>query len=313
MKFKLIQLLKKYKIETLSFVDIGAMSSLEYINELDTLTYIVGFEPNKIEAEKLLKKYGRTPFKSFVLETECLSDKQEEIEFNILKHPSMSSFLNVDLDNYEKHFGLYKEFNFWKNNIEIEQKIKIKATTIDDYFEENIFIDFLKLDTQGSELKILKGGSKLIERKKIAIIKIEVSTIPIYKNQAVFSDIDLFLRAKGYVLVDFLSYRATYNPIFGKTKNKNTHYAPCGDAIYILNSEYLDESSKIRSAIVLNWLGYISLAKHLIKSTGLTLNEQDYILNYDFRSFKKLLKQFLTNICPPIVFHYLKIFFSFII
>lgn len=306
MKFKLIKLLKKYKIEIFNFVDVGAMGSLDYIEELDVITCIIGFEPNKIEAQKLHKKYERTPFQSFVLETDCLSDKQEEVEFNILKHSSMSSLLDVDIDNYKKNFGLYREFDLWKKNIEIEQKIKLKSTTIDNYFKENIFIDFLKLDTQGSELKILQGALKLIEEKRIAIIKVEVTTIPVYKNQVVFSDIDLFLRNYGYVLVDFLTYRAIYNPLFGKSQNRNNHYGPCGDAIYILNTEHLNESSKIRSAVILNWLGYISLAKHLISTTILTSDEQNYILNYNFKSFKKMLKQFLINTCPPMVFYYIK-------
>jgi len=306
MKFKLNQLLKKYKIVDFNFVDVGAMDALEYIYELDAVTCIVGFEPNKNEAYKLYKKYNRVPFQSFVLETDCLSDKQEEVEFNIMKHASMSSLLDIDFANYKKNFGQYKEFDSWEKNVEIEEKIKVKSITIDDYFKEHTFIDFLKLDTQGSELKILKGASKLIAERRIAIIKVEVSTIPIYKDQAVFSDVDLFLREQGYVLVDFLTYRAIYNPLFGKSQNRNSHYAPCGDAIYILNTEYLNESSKIRSAIMLNWLGYISLAKYIISKTILTLDEQNYILNYNFKSLKKMFKQFLINICPPIVVYYFK-------
>lgn len=306
MKFELIKLLKKYEIRNLNFVDVGAKDSIEYIKDLGPLTSIVAFEPNKEEAEKVNKKYEKMDFQSFILETKCLSDVEGKFEFNIMKHASMSSLLEVDIDNYKKNFGSYEKYQTWEKNVEIESKVIVDSTTIDNYFKEINCIDFLKIDTQGSELRILKGALNKMQNKRILIIKVEVSTIPIYKNQALFTEIDLFLRENNYVLVDFLTYREVYTPLFSKILNNNIHYAPCGDAIYILNTADLNESSKIKSALLLSWLGYFSLAKHIISETTLTDEEKNFVLEYDFSSVKTKIKLFLTNICPPVLMYYAK-------
>ena len=53
------------------------------------------------------------------------------------------------------------------------------------------YIDFLKLDTQGNELNIIKSiGSKI---SNVSVIKTEVEMIPMYKNQPLFHDVSSFL------------------------------------------------------------------------------------------------------------------------
>jgi Methyltransferase FkbM domain len=58
--------------------------------------------------------------------------------------------------------------------------------------------DVIKLDTQGSELDILKGAVKSLQGT--SFIDIEVEFNPIYKSQPLFSEVDMFLRAHGFVL-----------------------------------------------------------------------------------------------------------------
>lgn len=58
--------------------------------------------------------------------------------------------------------------------------------------------DFLKLDTQGSELDILRGGERLLAT--VRALEIEVELNPIYRGQPLFGDVDRFLRDRGFVL-----------------------------------------------------------------------------------------------------------------
>jgi len=37
----------------------------------------------------------------------------------------MSSLLNLDVKNYQEHFGAYKEFDSWKNSVGLRKKIEI--------------------------------------------------------------------------------------------------------------------------------------------------------------------------------------------
>ena len=60
--------------------------------------------------------------------------------------------------------------NSEKNYFEEHQKLlnvsKVRCDTIDNIWKKRNFIDFLKLDTEGSELFILDGAKKNLEKKK---------------------------------------------------------------------------------------------------------------------------------------------------
>ena len=59
--------------------------------------------------------------------------------------------------------------------------------------------DFLKVDTQGSEVSILKGFGSLLDTA--VGIEIECEFVPLYENQPLVTDVVVFLRARGFVLV----------------------------------------------------------------------------------------------------------------
>jgi hypothetical protein len=64
---------------------------------------------------------------------------------------------------------------------------------------ENIF---LKVDTQGFEMEVLRGAKNLLEKGKIKIIFIELCTIEKYKGQAKYDEIFNYLHTFGFVLYD---------------------------------------------------------------------------------------------------------------
>lgn len=55
------------------------------------------------------------------------------------------------------------------------EKVKINVDTIDHFCEEQKIdrIDFLKIDTEGFELDILRGAKKMLEEKRVDIIQFE--------------------------------------------------------------------------------------------------------------------------------------------
>jgi len=77
---------------------------------------------------------------------------------------------------------------------------EIEAVTLDDWARKAGTgpIDYLKLDTQGSELEILGGAERVLA--DVRCLEIEVEFNPIYRGQPVFSDVDSHLRARGFVL-----------------------------------------------------------------------------------------------------------------
>ena len=59
-------------------------------------------------------------------------------------------------------------------------------------------VDVMKLDTQGSELDVLRGAGEALA--SVRLLEIEVEFNPIYEGQPLFGDVDAFLRARGFVL-----------------------------------------------------------------------------------------------------------------
>lgn len=87
-------------------------------------------------------------------------------------------------------------FNGFEGFGTVERKVPMPTRKLSDV-EEVDKLHYIKIDVQGSELMILQhGGAKLDE---LAMIQIEVSFISLYKNQASFGEIDLFMRSKGFI------------------------------------------------------------------------------------------------------------------
>lgn len=59
-------------------------------------------------------------------------------------------------------------------------------------------VDIIKLDTQGSELDILRGAERILGT--VRALEVEVEFNPIYSGQPLFGDVDRFLRDRGFVL-----------------------------------------------------------------------------------------------------------------
>jgi FkbM family methyltransferase len=78
--------------------------------------------------------------------------------------------------------------------------VEIEVTTLDLWADTSKvrFLDFIKLDTQGSELDILRGAEKLLHT--VRALEVEVEFNPIYEGQPLFADVDAFLRQRGFVL-----------------------------------------------------------------------------------------------------------------
>jgi FkbM family methyltransferase len=86
----------------------------------------------------------------------------------------------------------YKEItSYFKDAIEV----KLLSTTLDN-MAFNVNFDFIKLDTQGSELDILKGGNKLVKYAKYILL--EASIKPYNENAPLFNDMVEYLFSKGF-------------------------------------------------------------------------------------------------------------------
>ena len=85
--------------------------------------------------------------------------------------------------------------------LDFKEKINVETITLNDFFVEKELdgIDFVHMDVQGAELKVLKGAKKYLN--KVKAIWLEVSNIELYKGQPLTSDIEDFMKSRGFELI----------------------------------------------------------------------------------------------------------------
>ena len=106
----------------------------------------------------------------------------------------------VEFNIYETASSVLKENNETGARIEIRTLTTLDNITINTAFAQP---DFIKIDTQGYELEILKGAEKTIQHTQFILL--EVSLIDIYKSCPLVSEVVAFMQAKGFVLYDICS------------------------------------------------------------------------------------------------------------
>jgi FkbM family methyltransferase len=91
------------------------------------------------------------------------------------------------------HLALFNLFPIWG---EVKNRIPVSTKRLDD-IAEIAAMDFLKMDIQGSERDVLEHGrSRLAEA---VVVQTEVSFVPLYEGQPVLGEMDLALRALGFL------------------------------------------------------------------------------------------------------------------
>ncbi len=143
----------------------------------------------------------------------ALGEKNGSQMLYVTKSPLCSSLL-------EPNSVLLNRFLNLADLVKLESEEEIEVITLDTFCElENIQeIDFLKIDVQGAGLDVLKGGENLLH-KSVFAIQVEVEFSPLYKNEALFSEVDQYLRSKGFVLFDmFIPQRGVRAPITSQVR-----------------------------------------------------------------------------------------------
>jgi FkbM family methyltransferase len=107
----------------------------------------------------------------------------------ICQAPGMTSLLTPEPRTLEC-FPLFAHFG------RVVQEVAVETRTLDSIAEIKA-LDFLKIDIQGSELSVFRNGAARLAGA--VALQAEVSFLPLYKNQPVFGDIDLALRALGFI------------------------------------------------------------------------------------------------------------------
>ena len=118
-------------------------------------------------------------------------EDDKEVKFNITNNGQSSSIL--EFGSHEKHHP----------HIKMVGSKQLKTTRLDTFIKKNKIpiekLNFMNIDIQGKELDALKSMEKYIQY--VQYIYTEVNTEKVYKDCALLSEIDEFLKEKGFVRV----------------------------------------------------------------------------------------------------------------
>jgi len=181
----------------LTVVDIGAQE-LEgekhvYAPLVDSgLPYqIIGFEPQQ---DKIDAAMARNPDSRVKLFPTFIGDGQGHT-FHINNDDATSSLLPL---NEALNSGLVD-----LSHLRTVRKVDVSTSRLDDVLSSVGAVDFLKLDIQGFEMPVLQHAAAVLQRTNV--VHCEVSFMPIYDQQALFSEVETLLRDAGFYLLDFSS------------------------------------------------------------------------------------------------------------
>ena len=194
-EYNFISLIEKLlKNEKILALDVGAQggfnSDFFFPKKYNIFFEEILVEPLKEEAKKLKDK-------KYVI-NKGLWNKREKKKLYVLGNRlGSSSMYKPD----EKKFDLHNIRNKDFDNYKITQTIEIECDTITNQLTELEIenLDYLKIDTQGAELEILKG----IGNYKPLLIKIEAHFFSIYNEVPSWHKLINFLYDKNYVLIDW--------------------------------------------------------------------------------------------------------------
>ena len=190
----------------LTALDVGAQGGF-FDSSLFAKKYNYFFDPIVVEpliseAEKLSKKNYK------VISKGLWSSNCKKKLYVLGKRLGSSSMYKPSIDSYDLYNVKKKDFSLF----DVTNEVEVECTTVNDSLSKlNVkHLDFLKIDTQGSELEILKG----LGEYKPLLIKIEVQIVPMYKGVPDWSELINYLYKMNYMTTEWteISSHITRSP-----------------------------------------------------------------------------------------------------
>jgi len=176
--------LERYNIKLI--IDVGANEG-QFVKKILTIfpnAYVHCFEPINSVFNQLKINLGHND--RVTLYNYGLGDRDGEVDIFVNEYSPSSSLLPM-LDLHKSNFD-------FAVNVTPD---KIRVRTLDSFFPNDILKPLLiKIDVQGYEMFVLKGGGAVIPQADVIII--ETSFQLLYEGQPLFHDIYIYLTKMGF-------------------------------------------------------------------------------------------------------------------
>jgi len=184
------------KYEKVNIIDVGSYGG--YIDgwDLKYIDNILAFDPIDNRKRKKTK-----------IEKCVLWSKNGEIDLYHTRGGGTDTLIH-DFDfikNNEKHLKQRlntKDVSKFLKKIEVEKITKVNCKTLDSVLDvTDVVFDFIKIDVQGAEKKVLEGGQKFLNQNTTLGLIIETYKLKFFKNQSNEFEITKYLSNYGFIKV----------------------------------------------------------------------------------------------------------------
>ncbi|MHB1349605.1 MAG: FkbM family methyltransferase [Desulfobulbaceae bacterium] len=186
--FTTIKTLRKF-LDPKILCDIGAYKGYwSYVlNQIVPLEQVVLFEPQR-DFQSTLEELDLGDAKKYIFHC-ALGENQGKMKLTGGTHSA--SILTASKN----------QFDYFPGSLTGQNEYVI-INTLDEIYQQNGFPapDIIKLDVQGYELNVLKGGISILQKTKYLII--EISCLEFYLGQPPLWQLLKFLDEQNFVLVD---------------------------------------------------------------------------------------------------------------
>jgi FkbM family methyltransferase len=196
------------EVRGINLIDIGCSEGLDKKKWLPIQKHInlVGFDPRKEECERLSAlphEFHSAQYLPYAVG----GANQHETLYKV-KRESCWSLLKPNAE-WVRRFSFGDMFD-------TDGTETVQTQTLDSIREiVGVDIDVIKIDTQGMELPILSHGTKALEQS--FYVETETGFVENYEGETTYSEIDPFMRERGYLLFDMnLNHRVSRDNLFRK-------------------------------------------------------------------------------------------------
>ena len=186
------------------------------------LAQVTGFEPNPLECQKLNDMYQDSKAYRYYPEFVGLGGAATFYETNWFMTSSL----------YKPNASVLSRFHELENVVQLVAQHAVNTVSIAD-LPDLPELDMIKIDVQGAELDVFKGAGQRLD--DVLVIWTEVEFLPLYENQPLFSDVDQYLRQRGFMFHTFdgIAVRGHRSYAQQATSAKGMRQVLWSDAVFI--------------------------------------------------------------------------------